>query len=73
LGALLAVSNKIAPLRIVIDQDRCTSCHRCEADCPVDIAPIPEYMRNLECMQCLECIETCAVSNTLDLKLGSSG
>ncbi len=73
LGALLAVSNKIAPLRIVIDQDRCTSCHRCETDCPVDIAPIPENMRSLECVQCLECIETCAVSDTLDLKLGGSG
>ena len=73
LGALLAVSNKIAPLRIIIDQDRCTSCHRCDADCPVDIAPIPENMRSLECVQCLECIETCAVSDTLDLKLGGSG
>ena len=70
LGALLAVFNKIAPLRIVIDQDRCTSCHRCEADCPVDIAPIPENMRSLECVQCLECIETCARPDAIDLHLG---
>jgi polyferredoxin len=70
LGALLAVSNKFAPLRIVINQEGCTSCHRCEADCPVDIAPIPENMRSLECVQCLECLETCAVSDTLELKLG---
>jgi len=70
LGALLAISNKIAPLRIVIDQDRCTSCHRCEADCPVDIAPIPENMRSLECVQCLECIETCARPDAIDLHLG---
>jgi len=48
MGALLAVFNKIAPLRIVIDHDRCTSCHRCDADCPVDIAPIPENMRSLD-------------------------
>ena len=70
MGALLAVFNKIAPLRIVIDHDRCTSCHRCEADCPANIAPIPENMRSLECVQCLECLETCAVSETLDLRLG---
>ena len=70
LGALLAVFNKIAPLRIVIDQDRCTSCHRCEADCPVDIAPIPENMRSLECVQCLECIETCSRPDAIDLRLG---
>jgi polyferredoxin len=70
MGALLAVFNKIAPLRIVIDHNRCTSCHRCEADCPVDIAPIPENMRSLECIQCLECLETCAVTDSLDLRLG---
>ena len=69
-GALLAVSNKIAPLRIVIDQDSCTSCHRCDADCPVDIAPIPENMRSLECVQCLECIETCTRPAAIDLRLG---
>jgi len=70
MGALLAIFNKIAPLRIVIDHNHCTSCHRCEADCPVDIAPIPENMRSLECIQCLECLETCAVADSLDLRLG---
>ena len=70
LGALLAVSNKIAPLRIIIDQDRCTSCYRCDADCPVDIAPIPENMRSLECVQCLECLETCTRPDAIDLRLG---
>ncbi len=70
LGVLRAVSNKIAPLRIFIDQDRCTSCHRCDADCPVDIAPIPENMRSLECVQCLECLETCTRPDAIDLRLG---
>jgi ferredoxin len=57
-------------LRIVIDQGRCTSCHRCDADCPVDIAPIPENMRSLECVQYLECIETCTRLDAIDLRLG---
>lgn len=70
LGALLAVSNKIAPIRIVIDKNRCTNCHICETECPVDITPIPENMRSLECVQCLECLETCPKPDTLGLKLG---
>jgi polyferredoxin len=70
LGALIAITNKFAPIRIVINKDNCTACHRCEAECPVDIVPIPENMRSLECVQCLECLETCAIPDTLDLKLG---
>lgn len=70
LGAFLAVTNKFAPLRVTIDKNSCTSCRRCEAECPVDIPAIPDNMRNLECVQCLECIETCAVEDTVILKLG---
>ncbi len=32
MGASLVVFNKISPLRVVIDRDRCTHCRRCEAD-----------------------------------------
>lgn len=70
LGAFLAITNKFAPLRVAINKNSCTGCGRCEADCPVDITPIPENMRSLECVQCLECLETCTVDDTLELKLG---
>ncbi len=70
LGAFLAITNKFAPLRVTIDQNNCTGCARCEAECPVDIPAIPENMRNLECVQCLECVETCAIEDTAVLKLG---
>ena len=70
LGAALAIFNKISPIHISTDQHNCTSCGRCEAECPVDIAPIPENMRSLECVQCLECIETCTRPDAIDLRLG---
>ncbi len=70
LGAFLAITNKFAPLRVTIDTNSCTDCGRCGAECPVDIRAIPHNMRNLECVQCLECIETCAVEDTVVLKLG---
>mgnify|MGYP002639995634 CR=1 FL=1 len=70
LGALLAITNKFAPLRVTIDKNNCTGCHRCEAECPVDIPAIPDNMRSLECIQCLECVETCTVEDTVLLKLG---
>jgi polyferredoxin len=70
LGALLVVFNKISPLRVVIDRDRCTHCSRCEAECPVDIPGIPENIRSAECIRCLECLETCAVPDAVTLRLG---
>ncbi len=70
LGAFLAITNKFAPLRVTIDKNNCTNCGRCDAECPVGIPAIPDNMRNLECVQCLECIETCAVEDTVVLKLG---
>ena len=70
LGAAIAVFNKIAPLRVTIDNHKCTDCGRCDTECPMGIEAIPENMRNLECIQCLECIETCAIEDTVVLKLG---
>ena len=70
MGALLVVFNKISPLRVVIDRDRCTHCNRCEAECPVDIPGIPENIRSAECVRCLECLETCAVADAVTLRLG---
>ena len=70
LGAALSIFNKFAPLRVKIDQNRCPHCGRCDAECPMDITPIPENMRSLECIQCLECLETCTVKDAIELRLG---
>jgi len=70
LGAVLAITNKISLIRIAIDRNSCTSCGRCDNECPVDIPAIPENTRSAECVRCLECLETCEVSDTIDLKIG---
>ena len=70
LGAALAIFNRIAPLRVVINKNNCTNCGRCQPECPMDIPAIPENMRSLECIQCLECVDTCVVEDAIVLKLG---
>jgi len=73
LGAMLVVFNKISPLRVVIDRDRCTHCNRCQAECPVGIPGIPENIRSAECVRCLECLETCVVPDAVTLRVGCRG
>ena len=69
LGAVLAPFNKIAPLRLVLNQDSCTNCRRCDAACPMDIYDLTHHLRSAECIQCLECQETCQEENALELQL----
>jgi len=69
LGAALAIFNKIAPLRLVLNHGSCTSCGRCDAVCPMDISDLTNNLRSAECIQCLECQETCSVEGSLELQL----
>ncbi len=70
LGALLAIFNKIAPLRIAVDNHQCVACGRCETDCPMDIPETWENTRSAECIRCMECVETCALPETMTIELG---
>lgn len=70
LGALLAIFNKFAPLRLVIDASRCTRCGRCDVECAAGIRDVPERLRDAECIQCLECLETCARDDSLSIVAG---
>jgi len=70
LAPLLAVFNKIAPLRIAVDNHRCVACGRCETDCPMDIPETWENTTSLECIRCMECVETCALPDTMTIELG---
>lgn len=70
LGAAIAITNKVSPLHIKIDQNNCSGCGRCEVECPVDIPGIPENIRSLECVRCLECVDTCARQDAIEVRLG---
>ncbi|KAA3644187.1 MAG: 4Fe-4S binding protein [Chloroflexi bacterium] len=70
LGAVLAISNKISPMRMVIDPAKCAACGRGDADCPMDIKDIPQNTRHSECIRCLECLETCAKPGASSLQIG---
>ncbi len=71
LGALIAITNKFAPLHIAVDQERCNKCRRCDVECPMDIIEVSANTRNTECIRCLECVETCARQETVTLELGT--
>ena len=69
LGAVLAPFNKIAPLRLVLNQASCTNCRRCDAACPMDIPDLTNNLRSAECIECLECQDTCNEEDALELRL----
>ena len=69
LGAALAVFNKISPLRLQADFKSCNHCGRCDIECSMGIADVPDHLSDLECIRCLECLETCARQDALTLRL----
>jgi polyferredoxin len=69
LGALLAIFNKISPVRLV-SSDHCNNCGRCDIECSMDIEDVPASLKDAECIRCLECLETCAREGSLELKIG---
>jgi len=70
LGAVLTIFNKFSLIHLRVDQKKCVNCGRCDNECPVDIAAVPENLDSPECIRCLECLETCAKADTLELNLG---
>jgi polyferredoxin len=70
LGALLALFNRIAPLRLVVDDSRCNGCGRCDVECSMGLNDVPHNLDDAECTRCLECLETCARHGSLDLHAG---
>lgn len=58
----LKPASYFALLRVYVDQKKCTSCHRCEKACPMDV-DILNNKRNrkngTECILCGNCIREC--------------
>lgn len=69
LGAILALSNWIAPLRIRTGAT-CIDCGRCGKSCGMGIQERPENIRNLECIRCLDCLDSCKQPDAIELRLG---
>ncbi|MBN2119042.1 MAG: 4Fe-4S binding protein [Anaerolineales bacterium] len=70
LGAALAIFNKISPVRLAVDGDRCNQCGRCDIECSMDIADVPHHLDHPECVRCMECLNTCARDGSLTLQIG---
>lgn len=70
LGAALAIFNKISPIQLKANPQHCTTCGRCDNECPMDIIDVPQNLRSTECIRCLECMETCARPDAIELRLG---
>ncbi len=67
LGALLAIFNKVSPLR-VHTADACVDCGRCGNTCGMGIKERPENIRSLECIRCLDCLDTCRRPEAIDIR-----
>jgi len=70
LGALLSVTNKIAPIKVATDKKICTACGRCAATCPMGIEERAQNITSLECIRCLDCMDTCARPDAVSLQIG---
>ncbi|MCC6594288.1 MAG: 4Fe-4S binding protein [Xanthomonadales bacterium] len=63
-GGLLRPAARLAPVRVVVDPDRCDGCARCTAACSIGVR-VHEQTRDhgsvidADCMRTLDCIEAC--------------
>ncbi len=58
LGAVYAPFNKIALVRLTLDEDSCISCGACERSCPMAVNPA-ENPNSTECIRCGKCLSVC--------------
>ncbi len=71
-GGLLGILNFISPTRIIRNEKTCIDCSACARVCPVFIKvdKIKE-VRSDECSGCMACVDSCPVSQTLQVHLVS--
>ena len=69
LGATLAIFNKISPVRLVTNTNRCNNCGRCDIECSMGIEDVPHNLDHPECVRCLECLNTCARDGSLTIQI----
>lgn len=69
MGATINIIGKISPLRIVRNEDTCTSCNLCSRNCPmtIDIAN-QKKIDTIDCTHCFNCIDDCPTEGALTLQ-----
>jgi polyferredoxin len=58
LGAVYALFNRFAFLKMYCDKEKCTSCGRCKNACHIHINPA-EKPNSPECVRCRSCVGSC--------------
>jgi len=65
LGALYSFFNRISPVGVRVDREKCTGCGVCVTKCRMDVRRVGDR----ECINCGECIDVCA-AGAISLKAG---
>ena len=55
LGAIYGMFNKLAPVGVKVDMDRCTHCGACALNCKMDVRHVGDH----ECTNCAKCMAVC--------------
>lgn len=65
-GLIYGLLNKLSPLTIKINIDKCTKCGVCDLVCPTNIYITSRYierkqqsLRDIDCIKCFKCIDDC--------------
>lgn len=58
LGAIYGLFNKIAVIKLSKNNDKCTSCGKCEKSCPMNLKPMNEC-NHIDCIRCGKCVSSC--------------
>jgi polyferredoxin len=60
IGSLLGLLNRVAPLRLRMEESACLSCGSCAAACPAScIDPAGRRINDSRCVYCLACVGAC--------------
>ncbi len=58
LGAIYGILNKISIYHMDVDKEKCISCGKCHAECPMDVDPV-KAPNSAECIRCGKCTVCC--------------
>ncbi|MGE5197180.1 MAG: 4Fe-4S binding protein [Deltaproteobacteria bacterium] len=59
LGFIYGKLNKISPIKVALDKNKCLACGRCNSVCVADIRPVEEANGDL-CAKCFNCAKVCS-------------